>query len=376
MDIYYAFITNKTIGMSVVRNVHIIPQEKFTKNFIKRINTEFGAENNYFYVLKNNCGELLEMTFRENVKTIEITKKNFLKIFIQILKYDKIFLHNLNFMHPYFLFFLSFLPKKIKKQYWIMWGMDLYCYEQEKKTVKEKISELIRCLYIRRLYGIIFLVKGDYDLACKWYKTKAKYFVGGYVDDNRDFLQSLISNPLKKDDEFIRIQVGNSAASRNNHIEALRKLKFVDSPNMLVYCPLSYSGTKEYVKTVINEGKILFGERFIPMLEMIPKEKYFEYLSQIDIGVFNTDRQMGLGNISTMVALGKKVYINDYTTSWRYYKDRGIEIFPFNKRDFTNDAEKEDFFRLLSEEQKSKNFEITVQSTTLFTKYWDNIFKS
>lgn len=356
-----------------MKNIHIIPNEKFTEGFIGRINSEFGKESNFFLVVSNKSYH--ELKISDNVKMIDRSWGNALKIFKTVLEYDKIFLHNISYINPLLMLLLSLVPKKLKKQYWVMWGMDLYCYEKKKEHWKEKVREWLRRRFIKNLYGIIFWVKGDYELACKWYKTKAKYFAGGYSRKN-DLWMSLKDKENCFNDGFVRVQVGNSASPRNNHIEALRKLNQAETEKMLVYCPLSYAGTQEYVAQVIKEGKSLFGDRFIPITAMMDKEKYTEHLSNIDIGIFNADRQMGLGNISQMIALGKKVYINDYTTSWDYCCDRGMVIFAFNKVDFTNECCKNDFFALLNKEQKEKNYETIIENSTLFTKYWKDIFAS
>lgn len=356
-----------------MKNIHIIPDEKFTAAYIKRINEYFGENENFFLVVQNKFYATVQTA--NNVKMVSLTRRNVLPIFMMLVKYNKIFLHNISYLNVYFFALLSLVPKVIKKQYWVIWGEDLYSYQIEKKTLKEKLVEYIRKRFIKNLKGIVFWIKGDYELAQKWYKTKAQYFVGGYTDDNKELLYDLVARKQKKDN-FIRIQVGNSAALRNNHIEALKKLKQVDSSQVIIYCPLSYAGSKEYIKNVVAEGKNLFGDRFIALTEIMTKDEYTEYLNGIDIGVFNTDRQMGLGNITNLIALGKKVYINDFTTSWGFYRDRNIDIFSFNKVDFNNEECRNTFFSPLSNEQKKNNFDSIIEYKNQFKQCWENIFNS
>lgn len=357
-----------------MKNIHLIPNGIFAKKFIDRINKEVSQEENIFLVYRMKNEEDLPET--DNIHMIDMKIKNVWKMFFSLLKYDKVFLHNIAYLDLRLMLLLSLVPKFVVKQYWVLWGMDLYYHQKENKSAKEKIVELVRTIFIRNLFGIIFWVKGEYDLACKWYKTRAKYFLGGYCDDKRKLYREILDSKQEKTDDFIRIQVGNSAAPMNNHIEALRKLKEADSPKMLVYSPLSYAGKEDYIKSVIAEGKALFGDRFIPITELMPKNEYARHLGSIDIGVFNTDRQMGLGNISMMLALGKKVYINDYTTSWGYYKGRECHIFALNKVDFSDEKSKNEFFTLLTEEQKESNFEMAQKYIIEFPMLWDKIFKS
>ena len=58
--------------------------------------------------------------------------------------------------------------------------------------------------------------------------------------------------------------------------------------------------------------------------------KYNEYINLIndmDICVFNHDRQQGLGNLVLMICLRKKVFISSLTTPYKHYIDSGIKVF-------------------------------------------------
>ncbi len=359
-----------------MKNLHILPAEKFTKDFIINTNLNFGQENNFFFIIKNNSYNNIELPNDiHNVKYVNMENEYF-KIFFETLKYEKIFFHNISYAHPILLLLFSLISKKIKKQFWIMWGQDLYCYESKKTNIKYRISEFFRKLYIKNLFGIIFWVKGDYELACKWYKTNAKFFVGGYSSNNLSMIINARNNRKKYNDEYIRIQLGNSAAIRNRHLPALEIIKKMDTGNLIIYAPLSYAGNEEYINSVIQKGTELFGERFIPLKTVMNAEDYVNYLNTIDIGVFNTDRQMGLGNISTLIGLGKKVFINDYTTSWDFYYDKGIKIFPFNKIEISNKNDLEVLLAPLTEHEQRENFDCIIKSKESFAQCWKDIYNS
>ena len=51
------------------------------------------------------------------------------------------------------------------------------------------------------------------------------------------------------------------------------------------------------------------------------KNKYAQVLANCDVGIFNNDRQQGMGNITMMLAMGKKVYMRNTTSMWEMYND-------------------------------------------------------
>ena len=42
----------------------------------------------------------------------------------------------------------------------------------------------------------------------------------------------------------------------------------------------------------------------------MPYSSYISFLGSIDIGIFNNNRQQGMGNITNLLYLGKKVYLS------------------------------------------------------------------
>src|SRR5690606_18092486 len=98
--------------------------------------------------------------------------------FLRILKYlytsNKIFIHG--FFSGKIVLMLFLQPWLLKKCYWIIWGADLYRYKNRKNTIKSYIYEFVRKFVIKNIGGIITHIKGDYELARKWYGAKGKYY--------------------------------------------------------------------------------------------------------------------------------------------------------------------------------------------------------
>jgi len=135
-----------------------------------------------------------------------------------------------------------------------------------------------------------------------------------------------------KENDTINIQLGNSATDTNHHLEVLQRLEKFKDENIQIFAPLSY-GDEAYAKEVILKGKEMFGEKFMPLTEFMPFEKYMEFLSEIDIAIFNHRRQQAFGNIISLVGMGKKVYLHPYSTVNGVMQECGLKVFDVNKID-------------------------------------------
>jgi len=175
---------------------------------------------------------------------------------------------------------------------------------------------------IKKMGYCITYIKGDYELAQKWYGAKGEYHECFMYPSNLYKKYNI----KVKEHGTINIQLGNSADPTNNHIEVLEKLTKYKDENIKIYTPLSY-GDEEYAKSVIIKGKELFGEKFVPLVEFIPFEKYLEFLSEIDIAIFAHKRQQAMGNTITLLGLGKKVYMRSDTTPWQLFNDIDVKVF-------------------------------------------------
>ena len=195
-----------------------------------------------------------------------------------------------------------------------MWGGDFY-FPETKSKIRHKIIENIGNL----LTGM----EEEIELIRKEYRAKGKHlklFVG--------YPSNLFKNNKYqiKPSNTINILVGNSAAPTNNHIEIFDKLLALKNKKIKIYVPLSY-GDKSYAKEIARIGHNYFGEQLVPLFNFMSNIEYINFLSNIHIAIFNHNRQQGMGNIITLLGLGKKVFIRNDITSWKYFEKLGIKIF-------------------------------------------------
>ncbi len=286
--------------------------------------------------------------------------KNFVAMTEAMNKADKIILHGLFNNHLFYL--LTMQPWLLKKCYWVMWGGDLYIHDAPVKDWRWKKNEFFRHFIVKRIGHFITYIKGDYELARKWYGAKGEYHHCLMYPSNL-YKEYILP---QKHEATINILVGNSADPTNNHAEVFEKLTAYKQENIQIFCPLSY-GPADDAERIAKLGKELFGDRFTPLLDFMPFERYLELLGKIDVAVFAHKRQQAMGNMITLLGLGKKVYIRCDVTPWTMFHDLGVKLFDVCKIDLA--PINEDLW---------KNNQVQIKShfsKTVLTKQLQDIFE-
>lgn len=296
-----------------MRIVHVMIFEKFIKSYIEFLDDNFDIKEHSFLIIGKDYKKY-DLSGLPNVDFIN----HYLKIPVLIRKLygaNKIIIHGL--WDKRFIEILLLQPWLIKKCYWLMWGGDFYNYKNETKAKKKLIS---------KLRHFISIFQEDFELVKKWYKTHGeRHECIAYPVQLFEFTSIPASINNSKE---VSILLGNSADPSNNHEEALLILKNYDSHNIPIniFCPLSY-GSEWQADHISKIGKEWFGEKFYPLLEFMEFDQYNKLLNRIDIAIFNHNRQQGVGNITSMLAKGKKVYLKTNNTVFAFLKNLGIEVF-------------------------------------------------
>lgn len=283
--------------------------DKFNVPFIDFINNNFDKDLHEFIFLQKpiyKYGMTKEydvIWIDKKLKVIELEKK--------LYKSEKIIIHGL--WDKPFLLLLFLQPWILKKCYHVMWGGDFY-FPEKQIWIKKQV--------IKKIGHFVTYVRGDYESVQKWYGSKGKYHECFMYLSNiyKDYEIKINQN------ESINIQLGNSADPSNNHLEVLEELTKYKDENIKIFTPLSY-GDQTHAKIVISKGKELFGDKFVPLTEFMPFEKYLEFLGEIDIAIFAHKRQQAMGNTITLLGLGKKVYMRNDINTWQFFKDISIKVF-------------------------------------------------
>lgn len=257
---------------------------------------------------------------------------------------DKIILHGLFSNHLYYI--LALQPWLLKKCYWIIWGGDLYNHETMQKNWRWWKDWFFRYFVIKHIGHFVTYIKGDFELAKKWYRATGAHHECLMYSSNT-YQEVIVPS---KTGTTKNILVGNSATPSNNHMDVFEMLLAYKNENIAIYCPLSY-GDAEYAGLVAKKGTELFGDKFVPLLDFIDLENYKKLLGQIDIAIFAHKRQQGMGNTIALLGLGKKIYMRNDVTQWDFFNDLGIKLFDLNTLDlsFIDNANKQHNMDIVSE---------------------------
>lgn len=312
--------------------LHCMHAEKFIESFIDFVEKNFDSSQHLYLIRQSGNFKIKPQS---NVVFIEerLGKLKQLLLYVRYLnRAERIILHGLFDRGVFLILFAQ--PWLLKKCYWVMWGGDLYYYQNRPRGLRSDLFEKVRASVIRRIAHLVTYIKGDYELAQKWYGAKGEYHECLMYPSN--LYKEYVVQPKKGD--AVNILVGNSADPTNNHAEVFEKLKPYKDLNIQIICPLSY-GPSGYAEAIAKLGRELFADKFIPLLDFMPFEKYIDLLGQIDIAVFAHKRQQAMGNTITLLGLGKKVYMRDDITSWEFISQMGIRVYNMSDFDLSEQEE-------------------------------------
>lgn len=292
---YFKFLSDSGFDLSNMKLIHYGKKDSFFSNELNL--------SNYFI---NSYASI-----RGNIKLL-----------FDLFYSEKIIIHSL--ASPALIFYLTIFPKLQEKTVWIIWGKDLHFYHLIKnKKFYHKIYEWFRIRSIRNIGTIVTSIREDYEILKSYYDVN-----GNYIECNALYFYSFdstlgkISTPGPKK----TILLGNSGSQTNNHIDAIKTLHSRLEEIEKVFCPLSYGGNKQYQKKVIEFGQKELGEKFIPLIDFMSLDQYKKLLSEIDIGIFNHDRQEGLANIWSLMFLGKTIYLKKNNPSASHFERNKIKV--------------------------------------------------
>jgi hypothetical protein len=225
-----------------------------------------------------------------------------------MLRAERVILHGL--FHDELFLPLLLSHQIARKCFWVMWGGDLHPddlrgfelwrHAHLRRWAVPRIARLVTYLpedarYAREVFG----ARGSWQECLCYPSNLVPEVDAGLVENGKAVL------------------VGHSADPTNCHAEIFRRIAEQGLGEREVICPLSYGG-QQSAKEVVALGRRLFGVRFRPLLEMLPLPEYRRLLASVGIAIFGHRRQQGMGNIISLLAMGKTVMLR-----------RDIESFPF-----------------------------------------------
>ena len=321
--------------------VHLMNNGIHAINIIKFINKYF--DNN------EHCFVFPCVMFYETQKKLEGVKNVYYCPIsnIDVNKNNKVIVHGM--FDPSLIKALYKNKNVLNKTYWFIWGGDLYA------APDSKIDNYVR----KNVAGI--LTSFDKEVYENKYGKCNSYYDVTYP---HEITENMITQNLKEDG-VVHIQINNSADETT--LEMLDILsKFKDEP-IKISTILSYvtAGQKDFRMQIIKKGYEIFGNKFHPLIDFIPKEEYVNHLASVDIYISNQNRQQGNGNATFIYSLGGKVFLKNDTSVYKKYNSIGIKIFDtYQIKDLSfqefcgfNEEEKQKSISLLKERMKDETKE-------------------
>ncbi len=351
--------------------LHILGSNSlFVKEFYKMLSQRFDKNEHVF------MGHYPDEAEYAKLDGCQIVQSRSIKMPIYLYKSDHIIVHGLFNKTVILALFLQ--PWLLKKCNWIVYGADIYSHRKENKSFSEKILEYMKQRIAPKIPYISTTCDGDWKLVQEWYGVKGKKLKATYpLAGCNSKLVSKIRDS-QKDSEHIHILVGNSATITNHHKDSLDMLAKFKHENICIHMPLNYgdSGYQVYAKEVIAYAENIFGkDKVFPLTERMTGNDYLRYLNQMDVCLFNNDRQQGMGNITQALLLGVKIYIRQGTTMWDHYRSLGCDLHDIAEISFL-----ENIVQLVSEDdvQKQQNINAAAarQDMDLKIHYWTILFNT
>lgn len=305
--------------------LHVAGLDKFIPPFVNLIKEEFGERNHQFWLTGSVEKYPVELSDSVYICGSGFWNKicAYAKLIRQLHAAQKVMLHGL--FNIRLVVLLALCPWLLPKCHWIIWGGDLYSYQLANRDWKWKVKEFFRRSVIKNIGHLVTYIEGDVALARKWYGAKGIYqeclmYLSNVVNPNTICLSHQQHNK-----SGLNILLGNSADPSNNHIEAMERLLPYKDRNIKIFVPLSY-GDQIHAEAVIRQGSEWFGDKFVPMAELMPFNQYLDFLKSLDIAIFNHQRQQAMGNTITLLGMGKTVFMRSDVSHWRFLNSFGINM--------------------------------------------------
>lgn len=303
----------------------MVLEEKFTLPLINYIINDLKLCNHRFLILddKNICKISSDKLVSLSHPIRKYFVYNFFKFCKEVFMADKIIIH----AAPLSYFFIL-IPWKLNNVIWaIHGGIDIPDIDTS-KGILSKIDKLFK----RKIGFHTSHIEEDSIYVNKILSSKAKFIYSPMYLSNV-FYRLLDESFFLYEGGFKNciVLAGNSTSPSNNHLDVFDKLSSSKLTIKTVFSILSYGKYGEYRDQVIKKGFEIFGFRFNPITEFLEVNRYIELLNNVDIAIFNHERQEAMGVTIQLLSLGKPIFFNPKSPAYKSFKRRGYLVFSISE---------------------------------------------
>lgn len=253
----------------------------------------------------------------------------------RISSYNAVLFHGL--FAPWQEWLLNNWPMNVKIA-WSCWGGEIYGQPDVRSLFLKPLSrfvDLCRNVSKKTHKGIYvfpkhLLAKASYCLSC----AQEEYnFVKSYLNTDirhlwytyytiDEMLGALKGERCSGGNIF----VGNSATIENNYLETFIQVKRVGIRDRQIIVPLSY-GDAWVRNMILKFCHWLFGKRFAPLVEFMPREEYNKTMLNCCVMIQPHLREQAHGNLVTGLWLGMRVYLSENGIDYKHFKSIGCRVY-------------------------------------------------
>mgnify|MGYP000231361671 CR=1 FL=1 len=315
--------------------LHLVLDDKFTYSACDNFNKFESVDNSWVVIASGDLTYLKGSEFKK-VSAREALLPDFKKF---IKDFDFVIVHSLSKEH------CDIVNGNPHNYLWVGMGFDYYEYinidiylsfskraemyfvfKQKVKLFLSKFLKLNFGLAGNRYRAINLISHFAPVLPGEYSGVKRIFNHLKYVEWNYGSGTSLLSNNLELKSDAGSILIGNSSDPSNNHYEVIEMLSSLNVADRDIILPLSY-GSVSYKKKLLNKIKTFDDFNFQVLEGFMPKEKYFDLLSDCGVVIMNHIRQQAGANISVMLFMGAKVFLNSKSPFYDLYKSKGAVIY-------------------------------------------------
>ena len=265
-----------------------------------------------------------------------------------------------------------------KKIIWRTWGNDLYKPLSYLPTFKLKLKGIAeRCLWAFSLRRIVNQFKGigisstECDLIeLNKMHIRTKTYVLPYPKSSED----IEIKPLNKEKNELNdlvVMIGHSSNASLHHLKWIKFFNKLNDERIKLFVPLAYGRTNYRGKVIsyLDKKSVL---KYKVITNQIPFSEYVKLLNDVDCCVFDIKNQMALGNINTLMLLGKTIFLNEKGIVFKTFKKHNLDVYSAKKLK----KMKFDELHVLCKECSSKNakYAESIASKSFIIKKWDELF--
>lgn len=314
--------------------LHLFPvdMEHIYKHYIRFINTHFDADAHVFLLVGQGASGILEKTIPKAIRRYDnITLYNYddskdrTELFSRIDQGCLTLCHSL-YYPVRMLVQLLLKPSRMRRLVWVSWGRDMTSWSSSGGSLRHRIGFYFRC----RVPYFVAIFEPDLATFQQIYRSGARAFLAGYpvtiysgLENLKDVVPSLSSKI--EQDLPINVMIGHSSTDELRHLDVIRDLAHLKDQNLRFYFPLTY-GDSAYGDNVSGVATDVFGEKAICMRNSMPLVDYLNFLASVDIAIFNTERQIALGNIHPLLYMGKTIYLPHESVLSKHYRSHSVPI--------------------------------------------------